>query len=466
MTNKTMNKDIFRAYDIRGKVGTEWCENNNYTDAFLIGQAIGTQLVTKHSPQLIVGHDGRLSSQNINAALIKGLLSVGCDVTDIGLTATPVTFFAISQLKIKNALMITGSHSPATTNGIKTVFDSKPVTADEIESFYFDILKDDFSEVNTGKLSHYEKINQDYQDAIIDNIHIKRPLRIGIDASNGATSLFAEALFSRLNCEVHPLFCNIDGTFPNHSPDPTKPDNLTPLIELVTRKKLDMGIAFDGDGDRFIAVDNEGNILWPDRIMILLAQSILKTHAKSTIVFDVKCSYLLPQMITQAGGTPSMCKTGHSMLKLQMLALDSPLGGEYTGHIVLRDRWNDFDDGPYAAARLLEILSQHSKTSTQLFSDIPQSFTTPEYTLHLDNIQQCQEVVKTFIQQADFPNATLSTLDGLRVDYEDGWGLIRASNTGPSIGFRFEAKTSQRLKEIQKQFKTPFKSFDTLKLPF
>ena len=468
-----INKDIFRAYDIRGVTNKEWCLDNSFDDVFLIGQAIGSQLVsqTHLNKKVIVGRDGRLSSEAIKDALIKGLLSVGCDVTDVGLTATPVTFFAVAHLNIDNALMITGSHSPATTNGIKTVFDSKPITAEVIESFYFDIIESNFSTERAGKLSIYKNINQDYKQAITKNITIKRPLRIAIDACNGATSLFAEELFSQLNCEVYPLFCEIDGAFPNHSPDPTKPTNLESLITLVKEKKLDVGIAFDGDGDRFLAIDSDGNILWPDRIMILLAQKMLKTQPNATIVYDVKCSYLLPQAIVQAGGIPSMCKTGHSMLKLQMLEHDSPLGGEYTGHIVLRDRWNDFDDGPYGAARFLEILAQQNLTSVELFQNIPHSHTTPEYTLTLKNVQQCKCVVEAFIQHATFSNARSSTLDGLRVDYNDGWGLIRASNTSPSIGFRFEANTNERLEEIQEEFRTVFQSFDKLlvnsqKLPF
>ena len=256
--------------------------------------------------------------------------------------------------------MITGSHNPPDHNGIKIVFEKIPITALVIKTLYFDIVHGDFDTSTKGRYTQLDNINQEYQKAIVENINLKRPLRIAIDASNGATSLFAESLFTQLGCEIHPLFCELDGTFPNHSPDPTVPENLTDLIALVKKEKLDIGIAFDGDGDRMIAVDNQGKLLWPDRIMILLAQDVLKTHPSARIVFDVKCSFLLPKAINDAGGQTSMCVSGHSILKMQMKRLNASMGGEFSGHIVMPDRWNDFDDGPYVASRLLEILSNTS----------------------------------------------------------------------------------------------------------
>jgi len=467
-----INKEIFRAYDIRGQIGKDWCLNNDFQDAFLIGQAIGQQLVKRcKSPQIIVGRDGRFSSDPIAEQLIQGLTSVGCNVADIGLTATPVVYFALAHLDIPNSIMVTGSHNPPDHNGIKIVYESTPLTGLVIETLYFDIIHNDFQtpspNVKQGSYIWHENINEAYQKAILNNIELKRPLRIAIDGSNGAASLFAESLFSQLGCEVHPLFCELDGSFPNHSPDPTVPANLNSLMELVKQKKLDIGIAFDGDGDRMIAVDNEGKILWPDRIMILLAEDVLKKNPGSRIVFDVKCSYLLPKSIRKAGGQPSMCVSGHSILKMQMQRLNAIMGGEFSGHIVMPDRWSNFDDGPYVAARLLEILSANKKSVSDIFKQIPDSYSTPEYKLHLKKTSEAEELVEQFIRNSDFPGADLSLIDGLRVDYKDGWGLIRSSNTSACLGFRFEAESEQRLEEIKQQFRQAFeKTNNTQALPF
>jgi len=465
--NKRINKAIFRAYDIRGQIGTEWCVDGSYDDAYSIGQAIGGQLVKRGSPDIILGRDGRVSSELIRESLILGLTSVGCNVTDIGLTATPVVYFALTHLNISNSVMVTGSHNPSDHNGIKIVFDETPITAQVIETLYFDIMRDSFNTAKKGKHTQLANINQEYQEAITNNINLERPLRIAIDASNGATSLFAESLFTQLGCEVYPLFCDLDGTFPNHSPDPTVPDNLSDLITLVKKEKLDIGIAFDGDGDRMIAVDNKGKILWPDRIMILLAQEVLKKQPSSCVVFDVKCSYLLPKAINQAGGQASMCVSGHSILKIQMKRLNAAMGGEFSGHIVMPDRWNNFDDGPYVAARLLEILSNTSQSSAEVFNEIPDSISTPEYKLHMDSHEEANDWVEQFIKQAKFSGANLTLIDGLRVDYEDGWGLVRSSNTSACLGFRFEADSESRLKEIQQQFREVFDKLENTKtLPF
>ena len=465
--SKHINKAIFRAYDIRGQIGTEWCVDDCYDDAYSIGQAIGGQLVKRGSPDIILGRDGRVSSELIRESLILGLNSVGCNVTDIGLTATPVVYFALTHLNISNSVMITGSHNPPDHNGIKIVFEETPITALVIETLYFDIMRDEFDTSQKGKYIQLDTINQEYQKAITKNIKLKRPLRIAIDAGNGATSLFAESLFTQLGCEVYPLFCELDGTFPNHSPDPTVPANLSDLIALVKKEKLDIGIAFDGDGDRMIAVDNKGKVLWPDRIMILLAQEVLKAQPSSCIVFDVKCSYLLPKAINKAGGQASMCVSGHSILKMQMKRLNAAMGGEFSGHIVMPDRWNNFDDGPYVAARLLEILSNTSQSCSDVFDNIPDSISTPEYKLHMDSHEEANDLVEEFIKQSNFSGANLTLIDGLRVDYKDGWGLIRSSNTSACLGFRFEAASESRLKEIQQQFRNVFDQLkNTEALPF
>lgn len=467
LPNKAINKDIFKAYDIRGKVGKDWCLNENYNDAFLIGQALGSQLVEAKSKTIIIGRDGRNSSENISQNLILGLLSVGCDVTDIGLVATPVVYFCLDQLNIPNCAMVTGSHNPPDHNGIKMVTNRVATSQQMIESLHFDITNKEFFGEKLGEFTHYDSAVRHYEKAIAGDINIQKQLRVGIDSGNGATALFSESLFNQIGCEVHPLFCEVDGNFPNHSPDPTTPKNLESLIALVKEKNLDLGIAFDGDGDRMIAVDNKGNILWPDRILILLAQEVLDQNPNSRIVFDIKCSMLLPIEIRKAGGQAAFCKNGHSIMKREVLRLDAIIGGEFSGHIVMRDRWNDFDDAPYVAARFLEILSKSEKTCCDIFKEIPDSFSTHEYKIKSENIRVANDLVAKFISKADFAGANLNLLDGLRVEYEDCWGLIRSSNTSASIGLRFEATSEKRLEEIKQLFRNVFHNIDVeLPLPF
>lgn len=463
MSTINISKNIFRAYDIRGQVGKEWCLNDDFNDAYLIGQAIGGQLERRGSHPIIVGRDARNSSPAITKQLIRGLVEAGCIVTDIGITATPALYFALSHLTISNGIMVTGSHNPADHNGIKIVYAFSPISATVIQSLYYDIKLGDFTKKSTGKHLHCDSIVDDYQQAIVSNIKTNttdHPLKVGIDCGNGATSLFSESLFSQLGYDVYPLFCELEGDFPNHSPDPTVPENLIALSNLVKQNHLDIGIAFDGDGDRLIAIDAKGKIIWPDRLMILLAQDILEKKPSSSIVFDVKCSYLLPKSIQQSGGQPAMCASGHSILKMHMKRLNASMGGEFSGHIVLRDRWSDFDDAPYVAARLLELLSkkqQQDKLSpTEVFAKIADSYSTPQYELDCENSEEAQQLLDYFIHHTKFPGANLSLIDGIRVDYEDGWGLMRSSNTRASLTFRFEAETQKRLEEIQAQFRTVF----------
>ena len=466
MKTNIINKDIFKAYDIRGKVGTDWCLNENYNDAFLIGQALGSQLFEAKSNKIIVGRDGRNTSEDISNNFILGLLSAGCDVTDIGLVATPIVYFCLDHLKISNCAMVTGSHNPPMHNGIKMVTNREATSQQMIESLYLDIICKEF-DGELGTFSKYENAVAEYQQAIVNNINLNKKLRIGIDAGNGATALFAESLFSALGCEVHPLFCEVDGNFPNHSPDPTTPENLEPLITLVKEKNLDIGLAFDGDGDRMIAVDNKGTLLWPDRILILLAKDVLVNYPNSRIVFDIKCSMLLATEIRKAGGQAAFCPNGHSIMKREVQRLDAIMGGEFSGHIVMRDRWNNFDDAPYVAARFLEILSNTEQTCNEVFQDIPDSYSTREYKIKAKNIHDAADLVAKFIKNAYFAGANLNLLDGLRVEYDDGWGLIRSSNTSAAIGIRFEATTEKRLEEIKQLFRTVFKNIDfEQELPF
>ncbi len=457
---KTVSKDIFKAYDIRGEIGKDFIPE----DAYQIGLGIGTQLrasraldacgINKGAPRLLMGRDARVSSPEIAIQLRRGLLETGCQITDLGIIPTPTLYFALSHCQIANGLMITASHNPANHNGIKMVFDNKPLSKEEIQQLYQIIRsrKFIFKPLSSDSIRK-QNILPAYQDAIVSNISLQRPLHIAIDCCNGVASLVAEALFSQLGCEVFPLYCQLDGTFPNHPPDPTKPEHLRALQQLVTEQQLDIGLAFDGDADRMIAVDGNGKVLWPDRIMILFAQSILKQYPKAKVAFDVKCSYLLPQAIIKAGGEPSVCVSGHSHLKSHMKQINAIMGGEFSGHIILRDRWSCFDDALYNAARLLEILSEFILSPTQVFAEIPDSYSTPEYLLYFYNSTKARQAMAIIIEIADFPLATYTLIDGLRIDYNDGWGLVRASNTTPTLTFRFEAETAQRLETIKQQFR-------------
>jgi phosphomannomutase/phosphoglucomutase len=330
-----ISKDIFKAYDIRGEIGKDFIPQ----DAYCIGLGIGTQLQqaacvngVKQTPQLLLGRDGRITSPEIAFELCRGLLETGCQVTDLGIIPTPALYFALGHLQIVNGLMITASHNPANHNGIKMVFANKPLSKENIQQLYYLIQSERFDCPTTPPFPViYHTILPAYQQAILNDVSLQRPLQIAIDSCNGVAALMAEELFTQLGCQVFPLFCQLDGTFPNHPPDPTKPAHLKALQQLVREQQLDIGIAFDGDADRMIAVDGTGKILWPDRIMMLLASSILKQHPNKKVAFDVKCSYLLPQAIIKAGGIPSMCVSGHSILKAHMKEVDAIMGGNLVG---------------------------------------------------------------------------------------------------------------------------------------
>jgi phosphomannomutase/phosphoglucomutase len=467
-----ISKDIFKTYDIRGEIGKDFIP----LDAYNIGLGIGSQLLADahmengihQTPKVLLGRDARISSPEIAIQLRRGLVETGCQITDLGIIPTPALYFALAYLQIPNGLMITASHNPASHNGIKIVFDSKSLSSEKIQQLYQVIKSRQFIlQPEARQVLIRENILPDYQQAIIDDITLQRSLRIAIDCCNGVSSLIAEALFSQIGCEVFPLYCELDGTFPNHSPDPTRPENLSALQQLVSEQQLDIGIAFDGDADRMIAVDANGKVLWPDRIMILLANSILKQHPEAKVIFDVKCSYLLPQAISKAGGTPSICASGHSVLKSQIKQMNAIMGGEFSGHIILHDRWSCFDDALYNAARLLEILSEFALSPTQVFAKIPDSYSTPEYLLYFANATKARQTLAIIIQLADFPLAKKTLIDGMRIDYNDCWGLVRSSNTTPTLTFRFEAKTEQRLNEIKQHFRDLLRKIGIIEnLPF
>ena len=447
---KMIQPDIFRAYDIRGKVNEDFFP----PDAYAIGLVIGHKLLAQGRNKILIGRDGRLSSPVIKQHLMLGLLDSGCNVVDLGLTPTPVAYFALKQLSVPDAVIVTASHNPGHYNGIKMVINNSPLTEEEIRQIYDSIFSEQFRKSpKTGALEYYTEILSDYCAAVSGDISLAKPLRVGIDCGNGVTSLIAESLFTSIGCEVFPLFCELDGRFPNHSPDPTDPKNLKALQHLVISEELDIGIAFDGDGDRVIAVDGTGKILWPDRIMILLAQQLLKDAPGSTVVCDVKCSDLLKNVVEKAGGVMAMCPTGHSHLKAMVRETNAILGGEFSGHIIMRDRWSDFDDGPYVAARLLEVLSSRAEKCEKIFAELPENHSTPEHRLCLPNTSAAKSLLGKLIAKADFAESKVCLIDGMRVDFKDGWGLMRASNTSADLTFRFEANTAIRLESIKILFR-------------
>ena len=436
-----LSPTIFRAYDIRGLVGSEL-----NTDVFYaIGLAIGTEVLGLNLRDIIVGRDGRLSGPSLCQALCDGILASGANVIYIGQVTSPVMYFATHHLSSSTGVIVTGSHNPADYNGLKIVLNGKTLAADGIQKIYERICARKF---HSGKGSiRSVEIIPDYLHRIQEAIHLTRPLRIVIDCGNGVAGETAPKLYRALGCEVIDLYCEVDGNFPNHHPDPSDPENLHALIARIKETKADCGLAFDGDADRLALVTNEGEIIWPDRQMMLSRQ------AGATIVFDVKCSSGLAKVIEEQGGVPMMWKTGHSIIKAKMAEVSSPLAGEMSGHIFFKEGWYGFDDGVYAGARLLDILARDSRSVSEIFKALPNSVNTPELKLPMPDEQKLEFLAK-FIQEANFGDASLMTIDGLRVDFGFGWGLIRVSNTTPCLTLRFEADTSENLEHIKSIFRT------------
>jgi len=439
-------KTIFRAYDIRGVVDVTLTESGIYE----IGLAIGTEVLKAGQKGIIIARDGRLHSERLSQSLVKGLLATGCDVCDIGQVPTPVLYYATHNLSENSGVMITGSHNPAEYNGVKVVIDGQTLSGDEILNLYDRIETKDFAE---GQGEYLEKIIlPEYIGAISSDVKMGRMMKVVVDCGNGVAGEAAPMLLSTLGCEVIPLFCEIDGRFPNHHPDPSKPENLQQLIEKVEEEEAELGLAFDGDGDRLGVVDSEGNIIWPDRQLMLYAIDVLSRQVGADIVFDVKCSKNVEKVIAAHGGRALMSKTGHSLMKAKMKQTGAELGGEMSGHIFFKERWFGFDDGLYTAARLLEILSSEFRATVEIFADLPDSLNTPE--LHV-NLQEGENFMfmEKLMGLAKFDDAKLVTVDGLRVEFTDGWGLVRASNTTPSLVLRFEADNNDAMNRIQASFR-------------
>lgn len=438
---------IFRAYDIRGVVGEGLTEDVVRE----IGRAVGSAAAAKNERRVIVARDGRLSSPLLCAALVEGLRASGRDVIDLGLVPTPVLYFGAQVLDSRSGVMITGSHNPANYNGLKIVVGGSTLSGDEIQDLRRRIETEDYV-VGAGSLEAID-IGSRYVDRITSDVKLARPLRVAIDCGNGAASLLAPRLLRALGCELIELYCEVDGTFPNHHPDPSKPENLKTLIETVRSEQADVGMAFDGDGDRLGIVDSAGNVIWPDRQMMLFAADVLSRQPGADIIFDVKCTRHLATEIARHGGKPLMWKTGHSLVKAKIKETGAPLAGEMSGHIFFKERWYGFDDGLYAAARMAEILSHDCRPTADVFAALPDSVNTPELNVTLaegENFLYIEELQK----RADFPGATITSIDGLRVDFPDGFGLVRASNTTPSLVIRFEADDESALARIQAGFRS------------
>ncbi|QBZ83945.1 Phosphomannomutase/phosphoglucomutase [Hydrogenovibrio crunogenus] len=454
---------IFRTYDIRGIVDQAFTE----ATVELIGKALGSELVRQKETEIVLGRDGRLSGERFSKAITKGLLSVGVNVIDLGQVMTPMVYFAAETLpNVRSCVVITGSHNPPNYNGIKMVVKGVTLYGEYIQVLLKRILQSDFQ---TGKTSgHYSQhdIAADYQHRIISGIHLSRPLKVVIDSGNGIAGAYAPRIFRKLGCDVIELFCDVDGHFPNHHPDPAKLKNLQDLSKKVIETHADIGVAFDGDGDRCGVVDNHGQPLYPDRQMMLFAQDILGRQPGAEILYDIKCTALLPKVIHEAGGKATMWKTGHSFMKAKMRESGAALGGEVSGHMFFKERWYGFDDGVYTAARMSEIVAAQALTSSELFSQLPDAYNTPEIDIPFAEGEH-YAFMKKIEAIADFPEADIFDLDGIRADFKDGWGLIRPSNTSPVIVLRFEGETPQALQRIQQKFKTlMLKVEPTLSLPF
>ena len=437
------NAAIFKAYDIRGVVPT----TINEEMAEALGKAFGTVALREGEKTVAVGRDGRLSGATLSAALVRGLAASGINVIEVGRVTTPMLYFAANTLA-NSGIQVTGSHNPKDHNGFKMVLAGRAIYGDEIQALRQMMQAESWVLAPTpGAISHVD-VELAYRERIVSGIRLSRPMKIVIDSGNGIAGASAPAIFRALGCEVTELFSEVDGNFPNHHPDPSKPENLRDLIQALQTGGAELGLAFDGDGDRLGIVTRDGQNIYPDRQMMLFARDVLSRVPGGTILFDVKCSQRLAPEIEAAGGVPLMYKTGHSLIKAKMKEVQSPLGGEMSGHIFFKERWYGFDDGTYAGARLLEIVSRVPDAGA-LLNGLPTSFSTPELNVACKEGEPHQ-VVDALIQAAHFEKpAVVSTIDGVRVDWPDGFGLIRASNTTPVLVLRFEGHTQAALERIE-----------------
>ncbi len=437
-----INSNIFREYDIRGVVDIDLTDE--VVD--LLGKGYGTYLKNHNAQKISIGGDVRLSTERFLKVFTKGIRSTGINVINIGQIPTPVQYFSMFHLQVDGGVMITGSHNPPDFNGFKLSLNKSPVYGSEIQELRKIIEKNEFSSGNGS----YEEINliDEYIDDISENIKLNRPIKVVLDSGNGAGALVAHKLFKKMGVETIDLFDTPDGNFPNHHPDPTVVENIQDLIKTVKDNGADIGIGYDGDADRIGVVDENGEIIWGDKLLIIFGREILKTHPGADIIFEVKCSQALPEMIKKFGGNPVMWKTGHSLLKKKMKETGAPLAGEMSGHLFFADRYYGYDDAIYASARLVELLSNTNKKISDLLADIPKYFTTPEIRVETKTDDEKFEIAKKAKEYFSKEYEVID-VDGVRILFSDGWGLVRASNTQPVLVLRFEANTEKRLEELK-----------------
>ena len=446
-----LNEHIFRANDIRGIA----YEDLNQEVVINLGKALGSEAQDRGLSEFIIGRDGRLSSPDIFEWLSSGVISSGCNVLDIGIVTSPMFYHSTFSLSSSSGVVITGSHNPGEYNGFKIVFQNNSTSSEEITFLKNRVINRDFRSCN-GLLKS-ENIEESYINRIVDSINIEKKLDISIDCGNGAAGIVAKKVYERLGCNVIELYGEVDGSFPNHHPDPSKIENMQDLINSVDINNSSIGLAFDGDADRLGVISPEGEMIYPDRQMILFAKQVIQNNPNSKIVFDVKCSKLLSDAIINLGGEPLICKTGHTFIKQKIRETDAQLGGEMSGHIFFNDRWPGFDDGIYAGARMLEIIATSEEKN--IFYDVPNLVSTPEINIPVSDDKKF-EIVEKFIENSHFEDALIIDIDGIRVEFERGWGLLRASNTSPVLVLRFEAETENDLEDIKNLFNQNLKSID------
>ena len=457
-----IERSIFRAYDIRGVVG----QTLDVGVARMIGQAIGSAMQAQGLNEIVVGRDGRLSGADMSHALIEGLRATGRDVIDIGLAPTPLVYFAAYQFRTGSCVAVTGSHNPPDYNGFKIVLGGETLSGDSIQALYTSIAEDRLHTAATAGILQVREVADDYIRRIAEDVQLERKLKVVVDCGNGVAGMLAPEVLEAIGAEVAPIFCEVDGSFPNHHPDPSDPKNLTDLIQMVARLDADLGVAFDGDGDRLGVVTRKGEIIYSDRVLMLLAADVLERNPGAMILYDVKCTGHLASHILRHGGSPLMWKTGHSLIKAKMKETGAELAGEMSGHFFFKERWYGFDDGIYAAARLLEILATQPQSADEVFAALPKGFSTPELKVAMAEGAN-HAYIDRFRERAKFEGARVATIDGVRADWPDGWGLVRASNTTPSLVLRFDADTPEALTRIQELFRSQLLAVEAdLVLPF
>ena len=450
MSSVEVPASIFRAYDIRGIVG----DTLSAGIAREIGRAVASEARDRGVERLVIGRDGRHSSPELAAAAAEGMAAAGCDVVDIGPAPTPVMYFATHELGTGSGIAVTGSHNPPDYNGMKVMVAGDTLSGDAITGLYERIRDGRLAGGDrTGRIEQRTDLVDRYIERITGDVRPGRPLHVVLDAGNGVAGSVAPRLFEALGCRVEALYCEVDGDFPNHHPDPAEPHNLEALIERVRASGADLGLAFDGDGDRLGVVDSDGRIIWPDRQLMLYARDVLERRPGEPIVFDVKCSMHLKRVIEAAGGEPRMSRTGHSLIKATLRESGAPLAGEMSGHTFFADRWYGFDDGLYTGARLVERIAAEDRPSAEIFAELPEGVSTPELKVRIEDGEQAELMeALTAEGRRRFTDATIHTIDGIRVEWPDGWGLIRASNTTPVLVVRFEADDEPGLARIRGAF--------------